>query len=51
MAVVARVVGRPTVAARETHVDVPTEIQRAAALDGVEHCPFAEGERMNGLVS
>jgi hypothetical protein len=31
--------------------NVPIELQRAAALDGTEHCPFADGERMDGLVS
>jgi hypothetical protein len=31
--------------------NVPIELQRAAALDGIEHCPFADGERMDGLVS
>jgi hypothetical protein len=36
--------------ALETHVDMPTELGRTAALDSVEHGAFAEGQRMRGLV-
>lgn len=50
MPVVARIVRRSLLTAIETHVEVPTELGRAAALDGVEHGPLAAGEGVRSLV-